>query len=75
MLTFGQALEHVKNAVPMQRIGWNGKGMFIFMRPEAEISAKDIVNGNIKSLPECVQRFFTGKFAHTIEESKKGIRT
>lgn len=32
-LTFGQALEHIKNGVKMQRIGWNGKNMYIAYVP------------------------------------------
>ena len=32
-LTFSQALTHVKNGIKMQRVGWNGKGMFIFLVP------------------------------------------
>ena len=30
-LTFSQALDHLKNGIKMQRVGWNGKGMFIFL--------------------------------------------
>lgn len=30
-LTFSQALTHIKNGIKMQRVGWNGKGMFIFL--------------------------------------------
>jgi len=30
-LTFSQALEHLKNGIKMQRTGWNGKGMFVFL--------------------------------------------
>lgn len=33
MLTFSQALDHIKNGVKMQRTGWNGKGMFVFLVP------------------------------------------
>lgn len=32
-LTFSQALNHIKNGIKMQRVGWNGKGMFIFLVP------------------------------------------
>lgn len=31
MLTFSQALTHLKNGVKMQRTGWNGKGMYLFI--------------------------------------------
>ncbi len=30
-LTFSQALEHIKNGIKMQRVGWNGKGMYLFL--------------------------------------------
>jgi Protein of unknown function (DUF2829) len=32
-LTFSQALVHIKNGIKMQRVGWNGKGMFVFLVP------------------------------------------
>ena len=32
-LTFSQALNHLKTGIKMQRVGWNGKGMFVFMVP------------------------------------------
>lgn len=31
MLTFSQALIHLKNGIKMQRVGWNGKGMYLFI--------------------------------------------
>lgn len=33
MVDFGTALSSVKAGRRMQRIGWNGKGMFIFLVP------------------------------------------
>lgn len=30
-LTFSQALEHIKSGIKMQRVGWNGKNMFVFL--------------------------------------------
>ena len=32
-LTFSQALELIKQGKRVQRAGWNGKGMFIFLVP------------------------------------------
>lgn len=32
-LTFGQALELLKRGKRVQRDGWNGKGMFLFLLP------------------------------------------
>lgn len=31
--TFGQAIESLKRGFLVRRKGWNGKGMFLFMRP------------------------------------------
>lgn len=30
MMTFGQAIEELKNGKKVARIGWNGKGMFLY---------------------------------------------
>jgi len=32
-MDFGKALENIKAGMKMQREGWNGKGMFIFLVP------------------------------------------
>lgn len=55
--TFGQALESIKQGRLATRRGWNGKGMFIFMRPTDEIRV-DIVVNNVKSLPYAVKEYF-----------------
>lgn len=33
-MKFGEALEAVKEGKLIARSGWNGKGMFVFQRPE-----------------------------------------
>lgn len=38
MLTFSQALEHIKNGVRMSRAGWNGKGMWVQIQKPDEHS-------------------------------------
>lgn len=30
-MTFGEAVEAIKNGKAVQRVGWNGKGMYIFL--------------------------------------------
>lgn len=36
-MSFGQALEAVKNGKTAQRVGWNGKGMWIALqKPDAQ---------------------------------------
>lgn len=54
--TFGQALESLKRGHLVARKGWNGKGMFIFMRPEDSLSTDMIVN-QVKSLPESFKKW------------------
>lgn len=55
--TFGQALESIKKGRLVARKGWNGKGMFIFMRPADEIRV-DVVVNNVKSLPLSVKEYY-----------------
>lgn len=56
-LSFGEALEAIKNGKRATREGWNGKGMFIFMRPADELHI-DIVIDKIKSLPQSVKDYY-----------------
>ncbi len=49
-MNFGQALELVKQGNLVARQGWNGKRMFIFMRPSDTIDV-DVIP-KIKSLPQ-----------------------
>lgn len=63
-ITFGQALEHIKNGVPMQRKGWNGKGMFIFMRPSWSSTPEQFAVVN--SVPEKIKN-------HILEQGSSEI--
>lgn len=56
---FGIAIDKVKKGKMMQRKGWNGKDMFIFMRPSDILSPEFICN--IKSLPESVKSYLKEK--------------
>lgn len=58
-LTFGEALEAAKNGKRIQRAGWNGKGMFVFMRPADNLSPDFIPK--VKSLPDEVKMFLAEK--------------
>lgn len=59
--TFGQALESLKRGHLVTRKGWNGKGMFIFMRPEDSLPTNMIVN-QVKSLPESFKRWVSDNY-------------
>lgn len=54
---FSDALRHLKAGRLAARAGWNGKGMFIFIRPGDELSVDMIIN-IVKSLPQSVKDYF-----------------
>lgn len=54
--SFGQALKSIQRGRLVSRQGWNGKGMFIFQRPEDNLPTDMIVN-QVKSLPESFKRW------------------
>jgi hypothetical protein len=56
-LTFGNAIEALKNGKKVSRKGWNGKGMFIFMRPSDELHVRFVAK-EIKSLPQSVKDYY-----------------
>lgn len=57
-LSFGEALEVVKEGGLVKRNGWNGKNMFIFMRPGDSIDPAQIQQ--IKSLPHAYKTTLVG---------------
>ena len=57
MENFGVALEALKNGKRIAREGWNGKGMFVFMRPADSIHISKVIH-RVKSLPESVKNFY-----------------
>lgn len=57
--TYGEALEWAKKGYRIARKGWNGKGMFVFIR-SGDILSKDIIS-NVKSLPDSVKKFLIEK--------------
>jgi hypothetical protein len=71
-LSFSAALEAAKGGALIAREGWNGKGMFVFMRPGDELSCDFIIN-KVKSLPESLKAYYIGHFSHTANEEKAGL--
>lgn len=55
--SFGQAIKSLKAGFLVTRKGWNGKGMFIFMRPADQL-AIGFVAKDIKSLPAAVKEYY-----------------
>ena len=58
-LSFGEAVEAAKADKLIARAGWNGKGMFVFQRPEDTLSA-DVIP-KVKSLPASVKEFLIAR--------------
>ena len=56
-MDFGDALELAKQGHLVTRTNWNGKGMFIFMRPADELHV-DFVVDKVKSLPQSVKDYY-----------------
>jgi len=56
-MAFGEALEAVKRGSRIARKGWNGKGMFVFMRPADELHVSFVAK-QIKSLPQSVKDYY-----------------
>lgn len=56
-LAYGAALEVAKAGGRIARQNWNGKGMFVFMRPADELHI-DMVIDKVKSLPKSVKDYY-----------------
>lgn len=67
---FDFAILALKNGKMVARKGWNGKGMFIFMRPEDTLDAEFIQK--VRSLPQPVKNHFKGK-VNKIEQTGEEI--
>lgn len=65
-MNFGQAIEAAKAGKRIAREGWNGKGMFVFQRPE-DILEIDMVVNRVKSLPDSVKEYFRGQQQATVK--------
>ena len=63
-MNFGQAIEALKEGRKLQRTGWNGKNMFIFLREGMKIINVDPntpMGGDFESLPHLCMRTADGK--------------
>lgn len=56
-LDFGWAICALKAGKLVTRKGWNGKGMFVFMRPGDALPEKFIIE-NVKSLPQSLKVYY-----------------
>ena len=51
-MNFGQALEQLKNGCLVARQGWNGKNMYLWLKPGFEIKTEFCKDPILKSLCE-----------------------
>ena len=68
--SFGQALKSIQRGRLVARQGWNGKGMFIFQRPEDSLPTNIIVN-QVKSLPESFKRWVSDNYGDSKSDKIK----
>lgn len=67
--TFGQAIATMQRGNLVTRKGWNGKGVFIFMRPADELHISFVAQ-EIKSLPQRVKDYY---YQDCVDESGNPI--
>jgi hypothetical protein len=58
-INYGLAIEAAKYGKRIARAGWNGKGMFVFIRPADTLPADFIPK--VKSLPASVKGFLAAR--------------
>lgn len=51
-MTFGLAIEALKKGLKVSRVGWNGKGMYLWLMPSAEVKAEWCKELHLKELAE-----------------------
>lgn len=70
-LNFGQAIEALKDGEMVARSGWNGKGMFIFMRPADTLTTGFIPK--VKSLPDSVKNWIDKNMDDKVNRGEEGL--
>jgi len=68
--SFGQALKSLKSGFLVTRKGWNGKGVFIFMRPADQLPI-EFVAKDIKSLPPAVKQYYAQDLKYKSEKPEE----
>lgn len=51
-MTFGMAIKALKNGFKVTRRGWNGKGMFLWLKPATTVKAECCKDEMLKELVE-----------------------
>lgn len=59
-MSFGLAIEALKQGKRVARAGWNGKGMWLFIRPVQEVNIRTVVE-KVQTMPQSVKAYFDAK--------------
>lgn len=51
-MNFGQAIESLKSGKKVRRRGWNGKGMFLWLKPAAIVKAEWCKGPRLKAIAD-----------------------
>jgi len=70
-MNFGWAIRMVQEGKLVAREGWNGKKMFIFLRPGDTIKTGDIEK--IRSLPEAVKKWIDQNVDDKVNPGESGL--
>ena len=71
LVSFGKAIEALKEGKRVQRQGWNGKGLFIFEQVPSQVDISIVPK--MTSLPESVKNEFKRRFEEC--ENSKNVST
>src|SRR3990167_6064571 len=66
-MNFGEAVQALKEGKKVQRQGWNGKGLFVFMQVPSQIGIETV--SKMQSLPQSVKDEFKKRFESMSEPS------
>ena len=60
VISFGEAVDAMKRGKRVARIGWNGKGLFVFKQVPSKIPMETVPN--MQSLPQSVKDEFVARW-------------
>jgi hypothetical protein len=61
LVSFGEAIKGLKEGKRVQRLGWNGKGLFVFEQVPSSVNASIVPE--MTSLPQSVKDEFNRRFS------------
>ncbi len=74
LVNFGDVLLAMQHGRRAARNGWNGKDMFIFMRPADDIDVTTVIE-KVKSLPDSVKKYFSDRMTEKVMHARANNTT